>query len=487
MNGLALFGMIMLFLLICTALGFIRGLAKSRIRCITVIVCAVVAFIVTMLMKNSLFDVGMIESMGASAELLDAIDTLMLSNAVTETLYGMASALLMPLFFAGLFFVLCFATWIVHLIATLILRRRLREVNERLRHRALWTVLLNLLQGLVVVFVLLVPINVYSQVSISIVEAADDAEMLDDMPDVAAMVEDYISPIGDSFVLRAFRTLGGEPISYALVDFDVEGRTVHLCDEVDAFSDVVFKTVSYIGNSEGERMDTDALITLLADSFDSSELIPPIVCDLLCDATDAWNRGEDYIGLARPESGELFDELIADLIRILHDDSQNETQLRADLYTVADLIVIMDENGVLSNLNDDDALTDSVGSNGVVKKLTAKLEENESMKVLIPTIDRIGMRAIATSLDLDGVGRAEYDEMLTDIADSLNSTASMSREVRVEAMTDELEIAFADAEVEIDREILTSYAENFIDQFGTADDLTADDVSDYLLTYTIEG
>ena len=109
MNDLTLIGIITAYLLICAAFGFVRGLAKSRVRCITVAACAVVALIATLGLKASIDPsmlLDLLADLGADGELVALFE----SDLIAETMTGILSALVMPIVFVLVFFVLCFLT-----------------------------------------------------------------------------------------------------------------------------------------------------------------------------------------------------------------------------------------------------------------------------------------------------------------------------------------------------------------------------------------
>lgn len=490
MNDLALLGIITIYLLICTAFGFLRGLAKSRIRCITVAAAAVVALILTLVMKNNIlsapFIMQILDGAGMSSDAMEALRALLQSGAMSETIVGLVTALTMPMMFLLIFIILCFLSWMVHIVMTFILRRRLRECNENANFRVLQTVIMNVVQGIVVVFVVLVPFNVYTQLGSSVVEAIEQSALQEELPDLSAMADDYMDPISDSFVLGAFRVTGGELVCNALTDFEVNGQTARLNDEVKAFTSVTFQIASSMSEEDAEADQAVAdLLKTLSDSMDDSQILSTVLSEIIYSATDAWSKDESFAGMKAPETGEMFDKLFDDMIVILRDDAKKIPSLQADLYTLGEVASVMADHDVLSKLTDDDELSNLVGSNSIVNKIITKLEANASMKALVPEIHNIGMRAIATYLDLDGEGAEEYNVLMGDIAGSLNSTSNLTKEERADALSEQMMVSFADSGVEVDKEVVDSYSAKFIDEFGDRDNVTSDEISEFLMTYAI--
>ena len=485
MNDLALFGIIAAYLLICAAFGFVRGLAKSRIRCITVAACAILALIVTLILKGSV-DATTVHDLLANLGAGDDLAVLLESEVIAETMAGILSALAMPIIFVVIFALLCFVTWIAHLIVTLVLRNRLKAINERARYRILQTVLMNVLQGIVVVFVVMAPINVYTQLGAVVVDEIKDSALMEESPDLAAMVDDYVDPATNSFLMKAYRVTGGGAVCNAITNFEIDSERVRLNEEIGGLASFLCN-MSEMGSSDmgGYTKEETELFRSLADSMNGSKFVSAIISEVMYQSTDAWVKGESFMGTSRPRAGEMMEPLFQKLFTILNADARNAEALQADLYTLADVFDVLIEKDVLTKLENDDELANQLGSNGTVKALTAVLNKNTNMKPLVTEINNVGMRAIATSLDLDGAGREENEEMLQDVAGSLNSTKYLPRAERVELITEEVTAAFGKSTVTIDKEVVESYTEMLLDDLGDKENVTSDDIADFFNEHSI--
>ena len=313
-----------------------------------------------------------------------------------------------------------------------------------------------------------------------------DSALLEETPDLVAMVDDYVDPASDSFVMKAYRFTGGGPVCNAITNFEVDGERVRLNEEIGGLATFACHMTGISSSDMNGYTDEETkMLKAMADSMDDSKFVAALVSEMMYQATDAWVDGKSFMGASRPQAGEMMDPLFEQLFDILHKDSRDTTALKADLYTLADVFDVLIEKDVLSKANDDNALANQLGSNGVVKDMTAVLEKNENMKPLIREINNIGMRAIATSLDLDGAGREEHEELLSDVAGSLNATKYLSREERIDFITDEVTAAFGKSTVAIDKEVVESYSEMLLDDLGDKDHVTSDDVSEFFKDHSI--
>lgn len=489
MVNLILIGVVALYLLICVGFGFVRGLAKSRLRLISVAASAVVAFISALFIKNTLLNAeklrNIIEIMQdngvkMSEDTLKVINDLLGSEMLTDAILGFSTALIMPLVFVLLFAILCFITWIVHIIVTLILREKLKKQNER-AHFKLWqTVGYNLLQGIIVVLVVFVPIAVYGQLVPPVVDSIEATGMLENNPDAHVVIEDYVEPFSHSIAGVS------KPLGKALTSFKIGDQKVHLQDEVQSMSSVVCTALSLGDTKMTNFGDAQAnMIKGVGDTVGDSALLSTVVGEIVYYYTDSWIADEPFVGIKRPKMGDMFDPAFMTLLEVIHKDSKSAGALKADIYTTADMITILANRDVFSKLDDTDALINQLGADGMVKDLVVTLGQNESMKVLIPEVTNIGMRAIAMTLDIPGDGAEVYEDFLQDIATAMNETTGLSEAERLTALTEKVTQAFDKANVPIEKSVLDSYSASLIKDLGSAEEVTADDISDFFTVYAM--
>ena len=488
MYGWILFGVMAVYLLISVGIGFLRGLSKTRIRTITIFASALIAYITVLVSKNSLLmgpseledvliQTGMYDQAQAICQLL--ID----SPVLTESVLGFLSAMVMPLVYLVLFLVISIVLGIIGGIVTFVLRGSLKAHNSRAHMRGVRTLALSLFSGLVVLFVWFVPVNVYTQMIPPVVAALEETDVID-AADVEGVIDESIS---ENAVLGMFRVFAGEPVCNSITSFKVGEESVKLLDEVGGITKFVGNIVSLSGvDMENFGEEQTEVFDSIASCFDDSNLLAAIIGEVIYHSTDAWIADEDFIGVERPEVGEMLDPTFDTLINVLHSDARKPVALKADIYTVADMIGILARYDVFSKMEDTDSLIEQLGADGMVKELITALGSNSSMKVLIGEIRNMGMRAIAQALDIPANGEVVYEQFLGDIATALNDTKSMSEEERVETLTQKVKDAFVEANVPIEEEIIDCYSASLIYDLGSMENITADDISDFFTAYAMK-
>ena len=147
MYGLILLGIVILFLGMSVLMAVIRGLSKSLIRFVTVLVSALLAVFVCLigksLLPNGVVFVELVnnnmtqiqQNFGAEAAetVAEILEYLKISPVLTETLVQLTGALAAPILCVILFMILGVVFWVMYLIALII-----RRVVIHARHGKKW-------------------------------------------------------------------------------------------------------------------------------------------------------------------------------------------------------------------------------------------------------------------------------------------------------------------------------------------------------------
>ena len=278
-----------------------------------------------------------------------------------------------------------------------------------------------------------------------------------------------------------------------MTDFEVNDKNVDFSAEVKAVTSFGCNIVRLSKTDVANYGHNEALVFIaIADSFEDSELLPTIVGEVIYNATDKWIAGEKFLGVAKPtfgEMSEIFDSFFAELLEILHADARNSEALEDDFRTVADMVAVFAEHGVFGKLSDTDKLMSALSSNGIINSLVEKLGSNESMKVLIPEILNMDMRAIATTLAIPNDTDEIYGELMSEIADAVEYSARLDESARIQYLSQDLEKAFDKAGLTaIDPELTECYAISMVQDLvvnSDKEEITADDVQAFFAVYAI--
>ncbi|MBQ8431546.1 MAG: hypothetical protein IJX28_01550 [Clostridia bacterium] len=475
--------------------GLFRGLAKTRLRTILILVSAAAAVISTLIAKQFIasedfvndFVVPLLEYFQVSG--ID--DLLGMSATLNEVLLGCIGAMFAPILCLAFFLVYSVITWIVFAIISLVMHSAFRRQNERSHLKLVRVLILTLVHALIVVAIYMIPISVYSEIAPLVVNEIAAADVMDAESEdaVQQIVDDYVEPLNENPIVIAYRSMGGDALCELVTDFEVKGVPTHLEDEVGAVSSFgcnVFRLTQTKFENYSSR--EAGIILAIADSFDNSELLPTIVGEVIYNASEAWLKGEDFLGVQKPDAGELFDPFFDALLRVLHNDSKNTPALQKDIRTLAEMVSTLAKHEIFAHLSDIEALMAKLDGAGAVNELITVLGSNDSMKVLIPEITNLGIRAIASTLGIPADTTALYDEFMTDVADILNEVKALDEQARVERVTTELQSAFETAGIEIEASMLDCYSvsmvNDLVEQAADAD-ITAEDVQAFFILYAM--
>ncbi len=488
-------GLFVVFFLISFVWGILRGVAKTRIRVAAVALSFVLALLLTAFLKTVLVSPWSMENIIAPAlstlEITLLQDLLGMSNTLNEVLMGCIGAIAAPLLFVVAFIICSLITWIIYTIVTLCFGAPLRHHNSRLHLKLVRLIPYAAVSALVLVMVLMVPVSVYADIAPTVTDKLTDAGILEgEAADTTNQIlNDYVKPLNESVSVKTFRTLGGNAICESMTNFKVRDKVTNLKDEVGAvtaFGCNIFRlSKTEIAQYSSEEA---AIILAVADSFDDSELLPAIVGEVVYNAAESWLQGEMFLTVEKPDLGELFDPFFNTILRVLQKDAQNTTALQADIRTLAELISTMAKHQVFGHLEDPNALMSALTAGGAVDEIIACLNKNDSMKVLIPEITNLGIRAMAGTLGIPANDIAIYEGMLGDIADSLNEIRALPTDSeRTQAMTAELKTAFDNAGIVADDNLLACYSASMVNDMvdGVDAQIGAQDVRAFFALYDL--
>ena len=497
MGNLILTLFILLTIGISVLFGFLRGLGKARIRGISVLVCALAAILVAALSRGSVVsDTLMQETVIPwlqAMEQSEIADMLGMSPTLNAALLNTAYSLIAPILCVVFFLIFSFLSWLAYAIVTLIIGGTLREHNENSAYPRTRAIAWGLIQGIAIVAIWLVPVSTYLAIAPPAAEAIIDSGVLgENEAQVQKILDDEIQPMNKNALLVTYRALGGNGLSAAMTDFKINDNKVKLVDEIDSIADFACNIVKLSEKPMEEYGSTEAAVIIsIADSFEDSVLLPTIAGEVIYNVADAWLNDKAFMGLAKPDLGEmkeLFEPFLETLLTVLRNDARNTAALQADFRTVAQMISTLSSHGVFSNLSNTEDLMESMSSQGIINSLITTLGSNKSMKVLIPEITNMGVRAIATTLGIPADVHAVYGDFLDEVATSVNQIRAMSEEQRVGALSAKLTNAFNDAGIPIDKEIIDCYSVSMVEDLIVGTDkeqLTADDIQAFFTVYAL--
>lgn len=499
MYSMILLGLVALVAVICVVVSLVRGFGKSLVRFLTILLSGVAAVVICLVLKSHLpspvefLSENDFSSLGG--ELGNLFNKLVEYGEISPTLLELAvqlvGALTLPVVCLAIFCLISSLSLVIYLILKAVLKLPLKGLDHIVPLSRLWGAVIGVAQALVIIAVILLPVSGYLSVGGATVNDLVEQGVLKEDQAVVQTVQTVVDELNESPVLTVYRKVGGELLTDSMMKMEVAGAEIQIEEELDSVLAMVLR-IGELGENElanyGEK--EAETIRAIGESFDDSKLMAPIVGDILYAATDAWMKGETFLGAEKPsmgESAELFDPFMDTLFDILHEDAKTADLLREDVKTVAEIVATLAQHGVLANMNNTETLLTTLSSEGVVESLINTLGENPSMKRLIPEVTNLGVRAIGQVLNLPMDADAVYGEFMEDVAGALNEISTLSGEEQVSALSARLDTAFDEAGVPIDDEILDFYSASMVHDLvenNPNGEVTSADVQAFFLLYS---
>ena len=472
--------------------GFVIGTRNVVIRIIGVVISLIAAIISVIALKNLGFSgiSPLLVTVLSGTELGDQIlDFLALADTLGDTLVSVTTAFAAPIVFAVAFVVFAIITlvvgWIVSLIVALFTLKK-----DRKKRSVLVIVPCVIAQALITLFVLLTPIAVYGEVANEIVGRIDFSTE----DNTVATVIETIDQVDSTTAISIYRNAGGKAVCKWLTSFKIDGQKSNFVNEADVIGRIVGDVLYLLENeiSEYGKDEADA-IRDLSESISDSLILPAIAGDVIYSATDAWLADESFFDFPIPEleeiGAEIFDEAFIHLLQIFHSDARDHDAFCADLDTIAGTVGILAEDGIFSSLGEgENALIDKLSSGATVRKLVAEFGSNPGFKILIGDVTNIGMRAIGTALNIPENAEAIYSDFTGSIAEELTvlNNSGMSDDEKCTEFAEVIKDAFAESgiEAELDDEVVKLYAQMIIEDFGSYNEVTKEDISEFFRAYS---
>ncbi len=473
--GLIMTAAFAVYLVVCVVCARIRGVTRSRIRMITVIVSAVLALVATLIVKASLVS-GEIKStlyntLGESGKVIS--DLAAASPVLEEIILKTGGALIAPLLYFVFFLVFSLITWVLYFIVTLALIVVIHRKEKTRKSKNVPCLIQGLVQGVICLAVLLIPISTYSAIAPKITGQLT-ATMPEEQVSSMETINKQVNGINKSPAVVVFRVTGGKLASSVLTDYSVkyngEKIKVKLTNEIDSIAKLASGAMELTSKQPKDFTEAESqAIVELGQLIGKSKITSVVATEFLHNATGAWREGQEFMGVAKPETGELVGPMFDKLVDALYTGSEKTETFNEDIETIAKLVAKLVDTNVLTSIGGDtNQLVTAISQKGVVTGIAAVLEENPRLRILIPEITTLSVKILAQSIGIPENDEAVYVAMLNNIAGKLNELrdGSMSEADKITAMEGALEAEFAKAGVEIEDKYISDVAVAIVADFG---------------------
>ncbi len=527
-----IFTIVLLLFVACSVLWsvFVRKLVKTRIKSISRILCVVLAFVGTMIVKGALtgpdFAKGTLLPLLSGvlpAAIMDAINA---SPMLLQAATGLPVAFVAPLVFVVLYIVLSILAGIVCLIIIAAVRpgknsqaasatkaKKSKKNSEDddeeeieaeeyddddddeestdgtgnnapyAKARAFaWS----FVSAVISLAVVLLPVAFYSNLFAGAADVVAEAGLFGANANkvVNTISEDYVEPIAKSPAVQVFRIFGGDAMINGVTSFTFKDQTIRLGDEVNAIIDLAGNAMPLVkagGLDKFGEEEAEALVEI-ADSFGESKFLTVVASEVVYLLTDDMVNGEKEMPMA---DDEMFGGLITKTITIVHDDAKDTNKFKADVKTVAQMASALIKGGVLANMKNTDALLDGLANGHTITDVIIVLGKNGSMKCLIPEVTNIGIETIGSYVKVKDDANEAYNELMNTIAADLNSVKGLDDATKVAELSSKLFDAFDHAGIVVDKKVIDLYSVAMIDGIlnEKSGDVTATDVQSFFVAY----
>ena len=247
-------------------------------------------------------------------------------------------------------------------------------------------------------------------------------------------VEVYVYD-GAATVLSA---AGGDLIFDAVSVSTLNGHTVSLRREVKSCMDIgndFMDAIKAIRNPKGLTDEKKQSIRSLGDSLNESEITRLLAADFLNGAAAAWLENDRYLGIPRPEFGEVLDPVLDGALQVCLVSTPDCAG--RDITTFLNIYLIAVESG-LTNDPDKDQLLAALDEGGVLDLIYAELRKNPCMAHLSDELGNTALRIMASAIDWADFSTEIYDDLMGSLAESMNLVNGMGDvtfEQKVETLT----------------------------------------------------
>ncbi len=318
--------------------------------------------------------------------------------------------------------------------------------------------------------------------------------------EAAAPIRAELATAATSPTQRVISAMGGDAIFGAVTTVTYKDEKVNLRREAEALTDLIEGYV-LLSREPSTQWGEEQIRQLnqAADAFDESRVSADLVAAVLCDVGSAWESGNTYMGIPAPSMGELLDPSMQTLFAILADSTG--ATIRQNIHTAAGVLSAMIEYDVFETMQQQNDSTNAAPGTTAADKMTNltiltvfsdadfttrvvnTLYHDAQLRVLIPEVLNLGVRAVALSLGVPDSQSALYHQLIADCRDAFNQTAGQSDVQRMVGMGDRLYDVLRAGGVEVSPSTATALAMGMVADLGAAERVTDEDIRTWFASY----
>ncbi|MBQ9162283.1 MAG: hypothetical protein IJX74_03310 [Clostridia bacterium] len=417
-----------------------------------------------------------------------------------NTLTAVASMLLAPFIFIVIFSIL---RLVLSLLGKIPEKLVLEKFVPKKLHIKWISPVVGAVNGALVAIITIVPICGYMMLASDVIAATatltDDGNSTETVELAAEEGEgegvnilDSLATLGENPAVKVVSTVAS-PIFDALTTADVptghaDGSTVKFTlskDVSNIFNIVDHVTVFMDDMTSGTVSDnTQQNMHDLSDAFSKTEWSRCFASDTFSSMANAWLEGGDFMGMAAPELPPVFAPTFDKALEVIGD--VTPATVDDDLDTIFDVFYYFLKGDLMNGGAASNDIMTTLGEGEILSGIINTLNANERFAPLADEITDMGMRVVASSIGKVELGSDEqYDKLVGELSNSLNSTLDMSKEERDEYVKESMKTAFVDYGMEVPEDVALTFSDKMITDLGSDGEITDEEVHAYLDSYVV--
>ena len=481
--SLAISSLIIISMAVGALFGFFRGFRRTIVTLISVVAAAALSFAFSALIAKIFINNESVIKLFTAINMMDVYNELSdVSPALIELIGSIPVAIVAPLLFVILFFVLKF----IFMIPCAIICKVMNIVRKEGIVKRLLGLPLGAVQGFVValipIFILAGYFNIADRMitvmtneeSVSSEEKSSDFEQiniyLEEIKKDPVMVVLCNDQDKNNFVFDS------------LSKFKFRDERVSLTDELVAISDSFIQLTPLMNEAEGGVSLSEKEITALenfVNKFGESKILTEVGAEIISGACEKWSNHEEFIGISF--SG--VDENIDPIIFALFDSMKCSTAetVKIDMDSFVDILRVFDEHHLLDTSTDNTQSFISNLNGDFINDLLTILSSNERFSAAIPEVTNLSIKMLGSALNLPENAGEVYDNITSDLSTALNEGLTDT-----DKLASDIHTALEKGGVEVTEDIAEILAVSMADAFADHEgEITKEDVQKYFEDYAI--
>ena len=461
MNASIVPSMVVSLFLLFTILGFIlgwfRGLSKSLTRLIMVLAVGVLTFFVVPEITKSILEmdvsrmnltIGDIQVMTVQDLVTDLLrqipiveDIIEASPTFETVIEILPRAIVNVLLFVVLFFVFKWMTMIIYWIIAGVCFSK-KKMAGKDKHNFIGAVL-GAVQGLIIVFVIMVPfygvVNIINPIANALDKeqngvqieqtftmdaqyvAAGSGETTKKENSITATVDTltkYVDNFENVWINKVLGFVGvnklGARMFEELTTVESKQTELSIIKEVNVISEA-YPYLNPIINDGLDIQDNDQIEGLknAINELYASPILSNIVKEIVPEVAYRWSNGYDFCGIKKPKVDDASMQSLIDVVLLKLSVAQGDT-IKTDIDTTLDIIMIANDANLIKTISENGDIMDVLSAPGnetLISDIIGKALESTTLKAVLPEIVDVGMGFVYDALDIDkeDVGDIDVD------------------------------------------------------------------------------